>query len=93
MKNCKICKKEIKTDKNYCSIECFNEWLSIPEGNIFLDEILSRNATWYKIQIKQHKDKIKLFQESLKELEIEFMEKVGETEFNSLMSEIENEVD
>jgi len=93
MKNCKICKKEIKTEKDYCSVECFTEWLSTAEGDMFLDEMLSRNTTWYKIQIKQHRNKIKLFEESLKELEIELLEKVGETEFNSLMSELENEVD
>ena len=108
MKNCKICKKEIKAEKDYCSVEClteikaekdycsvecFTEWLSTTEGDMFLNEMVSRNTTWYKIQIKQHRNKIKLFEESLKELEIELLEKVGETEFNSLMSELENEVD
>jgi len=93
MKNCKNCKKEIKTEKDYCSFECFTEWLSKAEGDMFLDEMLSRNTAWYKIQIKQHRNKIKLFEESLKELEIELLEKVGETEFNSLISELENEVD
>jgi len=85
---------ENPTNKNeQCSIENIMNYLNSPEGEIFLDEMLSRNITWYKIQIKQHRDKIKLYEESLKELEIELLKKVGETEFDSLMSELKNEVD
>ena len=88
MTNCKFCGKQ--TENNYCSNECMTNWIKSDDFDKEMVEYLGLfNDDWYKLQIKQNKQKIKLYSESCQDLETQLIYRIGQDKFNEFLKELE----
>ena len=88
---CKMCDNITKEYRDVCSNECFMKYIDTEDFQKSLDECLNFDDKWYKLQIKQHRNSIKMYSEGLKKLEKDLIDKIGQDNYNSFIKDLENE--
>jgi hypothetical protein len=88
MTNCKLCGKQTK--ETFCNKECWINWVNSDSFDKEMDDYLGFfTDDWDKLQVKQHKQKIKLYSETCLDLETELIARIRQGKFDKFIQELE----